>query len=158
MFREVRRKKNELSADAAKKLLSNERRAILAMNGDDGYPYAIPVNYLYSEADGRIYFHGSPVGYKAELIEKCPKICFTVYGSVSVGDPEWAPFVQSAVVFGRCRRVEDKERTLRLAREFARKYYPDEESIEAVIAGSGDAVRMFEIVIEHITGKQVQEK
>ena len=49
MFREMRRKKNEISIDMAKQLLASSRRGVLAVNGDDGYPYAIPVNYLYDD-------------------------------------------------------------------------------------------------------------
>ena len=45
MFRAMRRKKKEVSEEAAKQLLQKERRGILAVNGDDEYPYAVPVNY-----------------------------------------------------------------------------------------------------------------
>ena len=51
MFRPIRKKKNEISIDEAKKLLHSSRRAVLAVNGDDGYPYAIPINYLYDEEE-----------------------------------------------------------------------------------------------------------
>ena len=44
MFREMRRKKKEISIDMAKQLLQSSRRGVLAVNGDDGYPYAIPIN------------------------------------------------------------------------------------------------------------------
>lgn len=49
MFRSIRKKRNEISTDEAKELLRSSRRGILAVNGDDGYPYAIPINYLYDE-------------------------------------------------------------------------------------------------------------
>ena len=47
MFREIRRKKKEIDITSAKKLLKSCRRGVIAVNGDDGYPYAVPVNYLY---------------------------------------------------------------------------------------------------------------
>ena len=50
MFRPIRRKKNELGREDSIKLLCEARRGVLAVNGDDGYPYAIPVNYLYPES------------------------------------------------------------------------------------------------------------
>ena len=59
MFRPIRRKKNEISLQAAQQLLREARRGVLAVNGDDGYPYAIPINYLYDEAAQKIYFHGA---------------------------------------------------------------------------------------------------
>ena len=40
MFRPIRRKKKEMDIDAAKELLQCSRRGVLAVNGDDGYPYA----------------------------------------------------------------------------------------------------------------------
>ena len=63
MFRELRRKKREISTEAAKQLLKTERRGILAVNGEDGYPYAIPINYYYDEEQNKIYFHGARAGY-----------------------------------------------------------------------------------------------
>lgn len=44
MFRPIRKQINEISIDASKKLLHDSRRGVLAVNGDDNYPYAIPVN------------------------------------------------------------------------------------------------------------------
>ena len=159
MFREIRKKKNELSAESAEALLSSERRGVLAVNGDGGYPYAIPVNYLYCAGEGKIYFHGSRAGHKADSLQRSDKVCFTVYGAESVREEPWAPFVRSAVVFGRCRRVEDPERAMELLKRFARKYYPSEELVEREAASpAGSAAAMFEIEIEHISCKEVQEK
>lgn len=159
MFRPMRRKAKEISPEAARQLLAKERRGVLAVNGDDGYPYALPVNYRYCEEENKIYFHGAPVGHKAEALQKDDKVCFTVYGNESIPQEEaWAPYMQSVVVFGRCRRLEDREETLRLVRILAEKYYPNDALIDEEIASSGKAVQMFELTIEHMTGKQIQEK
>ena len=53
MFRPMRRSKQALSAQETKALLSTEKRGILAVNGDEGYPFAIPVNYYYDDAQGK---------------------------------------------------------------------------------------------------------
>lgn len=156
MFRPMRRKKNEIGAEEAKKLLLSARMGILAVNGDDGYPYAIPVNFYYDPKKGTIIFHGARAGHKADALQKCDKVCFTVVGPEIVRAEEWAPFAQSAVVFGRCRPVEDPENTL--IRQLAMKYYPDGETADEEIGRSGNAVRMYEIAIEHISGKEVQER
>ncbi|MBP9988536.1 MAG: pyridoxamine 5'-phosphate oxidase family protein, partial [Ruminococcus sp.] len=71
MFRTIRRKKNEISIDASKNLLGIERRGVIAFNGEDEYPYAIPINYLYCEKENKIYFHGARQGYKVDLLKKC---------------------------------------------------------------------------------------
>ncbi|MCQ2430362.1 MAG: pyridoxamine 5'-phosphate oxidase family protein [Clostridia bacterium] len=158
MFRPIRRKKNEISPEEAKELLRSSRIGILAVNGDDGYPYAIPINYFYDEAAGKIRFHGSRVGHKADALKKCDKVCFTVVGSETVKQEAWAPYVRSVVVFGRCRPIGDREETLQTLRQFAMKYYPDEQTADEEIDRSAKAVQMFEIMIEHISGKEVQER
>lgn len=158
MFRPIRKKKNEISIDAVKHLLHNARRGIFAVNGDDGYPYAIPVNYLYDEENQKIYFHGARAGHKADAIKKCDKVCFTVVGNETIRKESWAPFVQSVVIFGRCHLVEDRPAALALVKKFAMKYYPNESMVDEEIALDGKAVQMYEIEIEHCSGKEVQER
>lgn len=158
MFRPLRRKKNEISAEDAKELLRTARRGILAMNGDDEYPYAIPINYIYDDTDGKIYFHGSRCGHKVDALKRCDRICFTVVGDEKVKDEAWAPYVKSAVAFGRCRLIENEEETIKTLKQLAMKYYPDEHMVDEEISRSAKAVQMFEITIEHISGKEVQER
>ncbi|HQC36108.1 MAG TPA: pyridoxamine 5'-phosphate oxidase family protein [Bacillota bacterium] len=158
MFREIRRKKNEIREEAVKALLRDSRRGILAVNGDNGYPYAIPINYLYDEERRRIFFHGSRVGHKIDALKASDKVCFTVCGNEIIKEEAWAPFVQSALVFGRCRLIENSEKALIILKQFAMKYYPSEDMAVAAVASGGEAVQMFEIEIEHMSGKQVQEK
>ena len=158
MFRPIRRKEKELGAEAAEQLLCRARRGVLAVNGDDGYPYGVPINYFYDREHRRIYFHGSRAGHKADALRACDKVCFTVYGNETVKKEPWAPFVQSAVVFGRCRLMEEgPERTAQLKR-FALKYYPSETLVEQEIAAAGAVTQVYEIVIEHLSGKEIQEK
>lgn len=158
MFRPIRKKKNEISMDEVKRLLQNTRRGVLAVNGDDGYPYAIPVNYLYDEENQKIYFHGARAGHKVDAIKKCDKVCFTVFGNEMIKKESWAPFVQSVVIFGRCHLVEDQSAAMTLVKNFAMKYYPNESMVDEEIALDGKAVQMYEIEIEHFSGKEVQER
>lgn len=158
MFRPVRRKKREISVELAKQLLLSSRRGVLAVNGDNGYPYAIPINYIYDAEEEKIYFHGARAGHKIDSIKACDKVCFTVYGNESIKEEEWAPFVQSTVVFGRCHLIEDQDYAIKLVKKMAMKYYPDEQTADEEIEVSGKAVQMFEIEIEHISGKEIQEK
>ena len=158
MFRELRRKKNAITDEAAKELLKESRRGVLAVIGDEGYPYAVPVNYLYDEENNKIYFHGARSGHKYDSIKANDKVCFTVFGNEIVKDEEWAPYLQSVVVFGRCHLLNNDDESMEILKKLARKYYPSEEIITDSIASSGRAVQMFEIEIEHICGKEVQEK
>ncbi len=158
MFRPIRKKKNQISDEAAKELLRTSRRGVFAVNGDDGYPYAIPINFLYDEDAQKIYFHGSRAGHKVDSLRACDKVCFTVYGNETIKDEPWAPYMQSVVVFGRCRLLESGEESLALVKHFAMKYYPDESLVDIEIAEGGKAVQMYEITIEHYSGKEVQER
>ena len=158
MFRPIRRKKNEIGIEEARQLLRSARIGMLAVNGDDGYPYAIPVNYLYDENTGTICFHGSCAGHKADALKKCDKVCFTVVGNETVKAEAWAPYVKSVVVFGRCRIISERDAAISMVKRFALKYYPDEKTVDEEIALSGKAVQMFEISIEHMSAKEVQER
>ena len=158
MFRPMRRPKNAIPDEQAKKLLREEKRGVIAMNGDDGYPFAIPVDYFYDETAGKIYFHGAKSGYKVDALRRCDKVCFTVYGGEFYKNGHWAPYVQSVLVYGRCRLVEDIAVTEARVRELAMKYYPSAEEVEAEIAKDLRAVQLYEITVEHMTGKQVHEK
>ena len=158
MFRPLRRKSRAISDEAAKDLLANGRRGVLAVNGDDGYPFAIPVNYFYDTAANKIYFHGAKAGHKVDALKRSDKVCFTVYGNEHHQEGEWAPYVQSAVAFGRCRLIADAAETETRVRELALKYYPSAEEAEAEIASDIKGVQLYEIEIEHLTGKQIQEK
>lgn len=158
MFRPARRKNREISIDDTKKILSDERRGVLAVNGDEGYPYAIPINYIYDDENQKIYFHGARIGHKVDSIKKCDKVCFTVYGPEVIKDEAWAPYVKSAVVFGRCHVIEDAAEADARLRQLAMKYYPNEMTVNEEIEASGKAVQMYEIVVEHMSGKEIQER
>ena len=159
MFRPLRRADHALTKNDLLQLLRTERRGVLAMTGDGGYPYAVPVNFYYDEKEERILFHGSRAGHKADSLKRDDRVCFTVYGGETILPEEpWAPVMRSAVVFGRCAPLTDPNETLRTLRLFAQKYYPDENTLREEIGRSGRAVRMYAIRIEHMSGKEIREK
>lgn len=158
MFRPILKKKNALSDDVILKILKEERRGVLAINGDVGYPYAIPINFFYDEINNKIYFHSARIGYKTELLNKDDKVCFTVYGNEIIKDEAWAPYMSSVVVFGKCKPILDAGETVNVLRKFALKYYPNSDMVDKEIEKSHNNVLMFEISIDYMTGKQVQEK
>jgi len=158
MFRPIRKKKNEISTEEAKAILHHARRGVLAVHGDEGYPYAIPVNFLYDDQEQRIYFHGAHAGHKVDALRACDKVCFTVLSDEIIRGEPWAPYMRSVVVFGRCRLLKSEQEALALVKRLAMKYYPDERLVDEEIAASGKAVQMYEITIEHLGGKEVQER
>ena len=158
MFRPMRRPKKAISQQEARQLLRTEKRGILAVNGDDGYPFAIPVDYYYDPEQDRIYFHGAKIGHKVDALKKDDKVCFTVYGNERREEGDWASYWQSVVVFGTCRLIRDADVTEARVRELALKYYPSREEAEAELNKALAAVQLFEISIQHLSGKQVHEK
>ncbi len=158
MFRPIRRKNKERDASVASNLLKNSRIGVLSVNGDNGYPYAVPINFYFDEDENKIYFHGAKSGHKFDSLSKDSKVCFTVYGEEKVKAEEWAPFVESVVVFGKCKMLEYGDEALKKLRIVASKYYPEEELIAREITSSAKACQVFEIEIEHMSAKEIQEK
>ena len=158
MFREIRRKKNELNFEEVKVLLKTAKRGVLAINSEDGYPYGLPINYFYDEENNKIYFHSSKVGYKVDLLEKSNKVSFTVLGNEIIKEETWAPYVQSVIVFGKCHPIKDDNKALDAIYKFALKYYPNKETVDEEVKQAFKAVQMYEIEIEHARGKQAHER
>lgn len=158
MFRPMRRTKRAISDENAKHLLEQGRRAVLAVNGDDGYPFAFPINYRFDAGANKIFFHGAKAGQKVDALRRSDKVCLTVMGNERYEQGEWAPYVQSTVVFGRCHLVDDAAATEAEVRRLAPKYYPSAEEAEEELNKYLAAVQLYEIEIEHLTGKQIQEK
>ncbi len=158
MFRKLRRIKNEISAEDAKALLRNNKRAAFSVNGDNGYPYTIPINFYYDEDDNKIYFHSAKAGHKIDSVKANDKICFTTWNDGYLDDGDWAFRVSSCVVFGRAKLIDDSKITEEKVRKLARKYYPSAEAVEEEIKKDINRVQLVAIEIEHISGKKVHEK
>lgn len=159
MFRKMRRaEKKAISQEAAVQILKEARRGVLAVAGDDDYPYVVPINYLYDETEGKIYFHSSLAGHKVDAMKRNPKVCFTVYSEPEIRDLDWAPYVRSVVAFGQAKPMPQSEKMIEKLKEFAMKYYPNEAEADEEIEADLRAVQLIEITIEHMTGKEIQEK
>ena len=155
MFREMRRFRQAVSRDECEKILREEKRAVLSVNGDDGYPYAVPINFLYD--DGKIYFHCAKAGHKLDAMLRDDKVCFTVHDSGYRKD-DWSYYVTSVVVFGRARVMDDDTEIREKIKRFGMKYYPTEQEVDEEIRKDAARVNFVEITIEHMTGKLVHEK
>ena len=155
MFREMRRFRQAVSRDECEKILREEKRAVLSVNGDDGYPYAVPINFLYD--DGKIYFHCAKAGHKLDAMLRDDKVCFTVHDSGYRKD-DWSYYVTSVVVFGRARVMVDDTEMREKIKRFGMKYYPTEQEVDEEIRKDAARVNFVEITIEHMTGKLVHEK
>ncbi len=157
MFREMRRFKQRISDEDCKRILKEEKRGVLSMLGDDGYPYGIPLDHWYCEEDNRIYFHGAREGHKIDAISACDKVSYCVFDNGYRKDGDWALNINSVVVFGRIKPVNDEEKTKEICTRLCRKFTDDEEYIKREIEKSLSRVLCLEMTVEHMTGKLVNE-
>ena len=157
MFRELVRKKQQLSQEEAIAVLKQEPRGVLSLQGDDGYPYGIPMDHFYNDADGCIYFHCGKQGHKNDAIARSDKVSYCVMDQGYRREGEWALNIKSVIVFGRLEIIEDFDRAMAVTRQLSLKYTNDIEYIDWEIRQSGKNTLVFRLVPEHITGKLVNE-
>ena len=157
MFREMLRKKQQLSQAECIDILKTQLRGVLSVWGDDDYPYGMPINHYYNEQDGKIYFHGGKRGHKIDAMKHHDKVSFCVYDEGFRRDGEWALNIKSVIVFGRVEFIEDHDTINQISEKLSRKFTDDDEYIKKEIERSGPGTLMLALVPEHITGKLVNE-
>ena len=139
------------------KLLTAEKRGVLSVHGDHGYPYGLPINYWYDEETGCLYFHSGKKGHKTDALAANNKVCFCVYDSGFQKEGEWALNISSVIVFGKMYRVEDENRDLDIYRKLSLKFTSDMDYIDSEIEKFAKATVCYELRPDHITGKMVNE-
>lgn len=157
MFRKLTRKSRELPFDDCVHLLKTEKRGVLSVNGDGGYPYGMPMNHWYNEEDGKIYFHCGKTGHRLDSLLKDGKVSFCVYDEGYRQPGEWALNVKSVIVFGKIELVDDRERVADVTRKLSYKFTRDTAYIEAEIEGHAHNTLLLALTPEHICGKLVNE-
>jgi hypothetical protein len=156
MFRKMRRAKQELSKEECIDMLINEPRGVLALLGDYDYPYALPMSHVY--VDGKIYFHGARKGHKLDAVKNHSKVSYCVMNQgVKEPDSWWYTF-KSVIVFGQIRTLSDKDDKIDKLTCLGDKFFPTHEETVDEINRLLDKTEVFEITIEHMSGKIVKEK
>ena len=155
MFRDLLRKKQKLSPDECKEILKQEVRGVLAVNGDDGYPYALPINFYFDEESNKIYFHSSKIGHKLDAISKRDKVSFCVYDKGYHKDGHWSLIIRRVIIFGRIHLAEDWSDELMV--DFCKRFTDDTDYIYSEIEKFRNNTAVLCLEIEHITGKLVNE-
>ncbi len=157
MFRELIRKNKKLTMEECVSLLSSEKRGVLSVNGDNGYPYGMPMNHFYNEADGKVYFHCGNTGHRLDSLKKDDKVSFCVYDSGYRKEGQWALNIKSVIVFGRMKIVDDLDRIVDITTKLSHKFTQDEEYIREEIKNHAHRTLLLELTPEHICGKLVEE-
>lgn len=156
MFRQMRRNRQLLSDDRAISILQNGKTGVLAVLGDNDYPYTVPVNYVYF--NNRIYIHCAKTGHKIDAINKHQKVSFCVVSKDDIIQEKYTTYFESVVAFGKARLLDDYSEIKQAVTILAEKYCPDfADGIEKEVEREIPAVAVIEIEIDYLTGKQAKE-
>jgi hypothetical protein len=155
-FREMRRKRQQLSEVESIGIMKKATSGTLALLGDNSYPYAVPISYVYHE--GKLYFHSALAGHKVDAIRKCDKASFCVIDKDEVHPEKYTTFFRSVIAFGRIHIIENEQEKLETARLLGDRYNPNhEEALQKDVESGLSRMLMIRFDIEHLTGKEAIE-
>ena len=157
VFREMRRKKQVLSQKEVEGILHKGTSGVLALLGDNDYPYAVPISYVYD--DGKIYFHSAKNGHKIDAIQRTAKASFCVIDKDLVVPEEYTTYFRSVIAFGRIQIIENDSEKRAAIEKLAIKYAPEDTaaSRDDAISREWKPLCMLEMTIDHVTGKEAIE-
>ncbi len=154
MFRGMRRKAQQLAEEDCIAILRKNTSGVLALLGDDGYPYALPISYALV---GRsIIFHSALSGHKIDAVRKCRKASFCVIDKDEVIPEKYTTRYRSVIAFGKITIIDDEDGKRRLIEKLADRFAPanPKERRDMEIDSSWPAFCVLSLDIEHMTGKQ----
>lgn len=156
MTRPMRRIRQELDQAACEDILVKNTSGVLALSGDDGWPYAVPLSYAWAE--GKLIFHGAKAGHKLDAMRREPRASFCVVDADEVVPERYTTHYRSVICFGRMRMVDNPAEMRRLTMLLGEKYWPGhpKESSEE-INGAMSRLCVFVMDVERVTGKQAIE-
>ena len=157
MFREMRRNRQQLSEEESLAVLERGTSGVLAVLGDEGYPYAVPLSYVYR--NGKIYFHCAKSGHKLEALKHCGKVSFCVVDQDQVKPEEYTTYFLQRHRFRKCPDPgSGGGKEGRGSAAGGKKYCPSQrDGWQEAIDREWKALCMVEIRVEHMTGKQARE-
>lgn len=157
MFRPMRRSAQALDSAACVEILERGTSGVLAVLGDGGWPYAVPLSYAF---DGeKLYFHCAREGHKLDAIRREARASFCVVDRDDVKPAEYTSYFRSVIIFGRVRVLEDEAQKRAAIELLARRYFPEDsaENRRRAIEREWAGLCMLEMDIEHMSGKEAKE-
>jgi len=155
-FRKMRRSRQQLSKSECEDILETATSGTLALLGDNGYPYAVPLSHVYD--DGKIYFHSALSGHKVDAIMHYDKASFCVVAADDVHPSEFTTYFKSVIAFGRIHIVEEDNEKLHAAVLLGSRFNPDDaEGLRKEIAKGFSHMLVLRFDIEHLSGKEAIE-
>ena len=157
MFRELIRKNKQLSMEDCVHILNTQTRGVLSVQGDDGYPYGMPMNHWYDQENNLLYFHCGNVGHRLEALRRDSKVSFCTFDQGERAEGEWAYKVKSVIVFGKIEILDDMELIADITTRLSHKFTQDDDYIREEIRRAGPRTLLLRLTPEHICGKLVTE-
>lgn len=157
-FRKMRRFNQEMSEERTIEVLNKATSGVLAVLGDEDYPYAVPLSFVYD--DGKIYFHCAKAGHKLDAMRKYEKVSFCVIDQDQIVGEEFTTYFRSVIAFGKVRELEHFGDEFVHAHEILSvKYWPEapKDKVADALKKEGMPMLVFAIDIEHMTGKEAKE-
>lgn len=154
MFREMRRKRQALSKEEISTVLYRGTSGVLALSGDDDYPYAVPISYVY---DGeKIYFHCAKSGHKLDAIQRNAKVSFCVIDQDEIVPDQYTSYYRSVIAFGQAEVITDEKEKREAIEKLMVKYAPNDTVIRRnnLIDREWTPLCMLKMSIDHVTGKE----
>lgn len=156
MFRAMRRNRQQLPPNEAEEILRAATSGVLALLGDEDYPYAVPMSYVY--CNGTIYFHSAAEGHKVDAVKKHDKASFCVIARDDVHPETFTTHFQSVIAFGRVHIVKNEEEKRTAIEAIAQRYSPAfAHAAQGEIHTSWNRMNIIALEIEHMTGKEARE-
>ena len=152
----MRRHRQQLSDAESLCILTCATSGVLALTGDAGYPYAVPLSHVYS--DGHLYFHSALEGHKVDAVRNDSRCSFCVVEQDNVLPERFTTLFRSVIVFGHIHIVADPAERLHALRLLGERFSPgDHAGLEHEIDHGLSHVLILRLDIEHITGKEAIE-
>ena len=117
----------QLSDAETMEILKKGDHGTLSVQGDDGYPYATPINYIV--VDGKVYLHSAPYGYKIECLQRSPKCCFSAIISAQIIPSKITAAFESVVLTGTAVFVTDQAEKRTVLENFVTQKHPGYEEL-----------------------------
>ena len=155
---QVRRADRIMSDDLVRETLARGYSGRLATIGADGFPYCTPLLYLW--IGGEVFLHTTSArGHLRANVEHDPRVCFEVDEQEGVFD--YGRFecdsglaYRSVCLFGRIRIVEEQAGKQQFCEALMMKYGKADTARPKGFFPRLDAITVYAIAIERMTGKQ----
>jgi uncharacterized protein len=130
----------------------------LATISEDGYPYCVPLLYIWAE--DQVFLHGTSArGHLRRNVEREPRVCFEIDEPDAVFD--YGRFecdsglaFRSVILFGRIGIAEDRETKQWFCERLMQKYGKPNSIRPRNFFPRLDAITVYALTVERITGKE----